>query len=281
MKWRVLFRLAGIVLLLAGLVSAYWWFYTMGPARRTSDGEWVANHSQQEYWREVQKGIHRGVWLHDDGFYVGRFGDKSWAEWIMSHVKPDTRMDCFGGHSGTAMQFITNQDVRRDAEAWLDWWKKNKSKSQEQWISDGFTTCGFAIDVPPKPGQITSLLVLLGRPDSNRTTPLLTPTKYNAFRCLRDSGFDPVKFALSNRAMSPDIERGLLEYAEWLRRWPAALGVGILPFGAKERGQTELPEMLTPAFQSKVYACIFVPTVLGIALVVWSFRRKNKLYVQL
>jgi len=23
------------------------------------------------------------------------YGDKPWAEWIMSHVRPGTRMDCF------------------------------------------------------------------------------------------------------------------------------------------------------------------------------------------
>ena len=48
----------------------------------------------------------RNLELHDYGFAVGQFGDKSWAEWIMNHVRPDTRMDCFGGHKATAMRSL-------------------------------------------------------------------------------------------------------------------------------------------------------------------------------
>ena len=95
-KWRMLSGLLGVLLLLAGSFFAYWWFYKLGPARHTLDPQWVSSHSQQEYWREVQKGIRRGEWLHDDGVNVGMYGDKSWAERIMSHVSPGTSMDCFG-----------------------------------------------------------------------------------------------------------------------------------------------------------------------------------------
>ncbi len=59
-KWRILAGLSGLLLVLAGLHYAYWWFYELGPARHTLDPEWVAGHSQQEFWREVQSGIHRG-----------------------------------------------------------------------------------------------------------------------------------------------------------------------------------------------------------------------------
>ncbi|MGO9806342.1 MAG: hypothetical protein ACLPKH_06440, partial [Rhodomicrobium sp.] len=48
------------------------------------------------------------------------------------HVEPGAFMGCLGGqpcHSATAMQFITNQDAGQNADAWLAWWKKNKSKS--------------------------------------------------------------------------------------------------------------------------------------------------------
>ena len=86
-------RTLSLLLLGLGMFCGYWWFYKLAPARRTLDPEWHASHSQREYWREVQKGIHRGMWLHDDGFAVGMYGDKAWAEWIMAHVKPGEAWD--------------------------------------------------------------------------------------------------------------------------------------------------------------------------------------------
>jgi hypothetical protein len=279
-KWRLLCRLAGVLLLLLGLFSGYWWFYKLGPSRRTLDPQWVFHHSQQEHWREVQKGIHRGMWFHDDGFDVGMYGDKPWAEWIMNHVTPGTRMGCFGEpcHSATAMRFLTNQDVGEDADAWLDWWEKNKSKSQEEWIADGFAERGFKIGVPPTPDQTPRVLTLLGDSDTNESTAIPQHMKYNAFRCLRDSSFDPVGFVLSNRAASADIERGLLEYAKLYRRCPEAIGLGILPFAKQDEGwgYDLLPKMLTPWFQIVAYTLVFAPLVLGSALVVWSFRRRKR-----
>jgi len=233
------------------------------------------------------------MWFHDDGFTVGTYGDESWAEWIMNHVRPGTDMGCFGRnlcHSATAMLLITNQDVGEDADAWLDWWEKNKSKSQEEWISDGFAQRGFKIHVPPTPEQVPILLTLLGSSEtvtrdemrfSAATNPSMAipeHTKYNAFRCLRDSGFDPVGFALSHRTISAEVERGLLVYAKYDRCWPEAIGVGILPFGKKDDGGEgySLPVMLTPEFQITAYALIFAPLALGTALTAWSFRRRKR-----
>src|SRR5688572_32066069 len=88
-------RGVAMLLLVAGLFAGYWWLYKLAPARRTLSPQWRAAHSEWEYWREVQKGIHRGVWNHDDGFAVGRYGDKAWAQWIMTHVAPGEDMSCF------------------------------------------------------------------------------------------------------------------------------------------------------------------------------------------
>jgi hypothetical protein len=104
--------------------------------------------------------------------------------------------------------------------------------------------------------------------------------KHNAFRCLRESGFDPVQYAISHPPLSADIERGLLEYAQRERRWPAANGLGILPFGKTSgewtREPWEVPAMLTPKFQVLAYLLIFAPLLLAAALFAWSFRAKTK-----
>lgn len=229
----------------------------------------------------MQRGIHRGMWMHDDGFAVGKFGDKAWAEWIMSHVRPGTTMGCLGGyplHSATAMQYLTNQDVGEDADAWLAWWKKNKSKSQVEWIADGFAEAGFAIDVPPTPDQTDTILTLLGDPEADESDSIPERLKYNAFRCLRDSGFDPVQFALSNRAISPDVERGLLDYSRRHRRLPEAMGLGVLPFADQDDAWEgySLPPLLQPAVQVTAYALIVAPAAFGAVLILWSFRRRNR-----
>lgn len=271
-KWRILAGLTGLLLLLTGLHYAHWWFYELVPARHTLDPVWVASHSQQEFWREVQTGIHRGVWLHDDGFAVGCYGDKSWAEWIMNHVKPGTGMDCLFGHPDTAMQFITNQDV---GVGNIDWWEKNKSKSQEEWIADGFAQRGVKIDMPPTSEQIPTTLTLLGYSDVNDPASVPKHVRYNAFRCLRDSGFDPVDFALSHRTISGGIERGLVEYAKWYRRYPAVNDLGILMRKNDVNNYGPRAELIMPEFQAKANAWVFIPLALGAALLFWSLRRSK------
>ena len=277
--WRAVCRGIAALLLLAGLFFGYWWFYKLAPTRRTISPEWYSSHSQQEYWREVQKGIYRGMWLHDDGFTVGRYGDKSWAEWIMAHVTRGESMDCFGRlcHSASAMRYITNQDAGDDADGWLDWWVKNKSKSQDEWLADGFCQRGFEIDVPPSPDQTPALLGLLGNSDMNESGGIIEHTKYNAFRCLRDSDFDPVRYAISNGPFSADVERGLLEYTRLERLWPTADGVGILSFGKTDDEYEDyaVPAMLAPKFQFAAYSLVFIPLLLGAGLLAWSFRKRT------
>lgn len=280
--WRGILRVVSALLLCAGAFCGYWWLYKLAPSRRTLDPQWYASHSRQEYWREVQKGIHRDMWFHDDGFTVGMYGDKSWAEWIMARVKPGTGMGCMGRgpcHSASSMRYITNQDVGEEADAWLDWWKDNKSKSQEEWMADGFRQRGFDIDVPPTAEQTPALLALLGSPETDEPSDIPKEMKYNAFRCLRDSGFEPVAFVLSNRPVSAEVERGLLEYAEKQRRWPAACGVGILPFGRNDADWDDyppLPAMLEPRFQITANALVFGLPLLGAALLFCSFRKKRR-----
>lgn len=276
--WRISFRVVGILLVLSGLLAAYWWIFKLAPLRHTLDPQWLSCHSQQEYWREVQSAIHFGMWLHDDGFTVGFYGDKSWADWIMKHVKPHTSMDCMGSpcHSATSMRFISNQDAGGDADAWLGWWEINKSKSQEQWIAEGFERRGLKVDVPPLPEQYPGLLTLLGNSKTNESAEISDELSYNAFRCLRDSGFDPVGFALSNQTVSIEIRRGLQEYAKRERRLPAALGVGILPFGEKDKdvdlSGMALPPIVTTRFQIIACTLIFGLLLLGAGTTAWAFR---------
>jgi len=164
-------RISGSLLLGVGILVAYWWCYKLAPSRRVLDPQWFTSHSQQEFWNEEQKSIHRGIWFHDEAWDVGMYGDKSWAEWIMDHSRGS--MGCLGGrpcHGALAMRYISNQDVGDQADAWHAWWKKNRSKSQEEWIVDGFKWRGFMIDIPPARKQVVILLELLGNMETNKAT---------------------------------------------------------------------------------------------------------------
>ena len=83
---RVLARVVGTLLVVAGVLASYWWFYRLAPSRRTLDPQWYGSHSFQEYWKEVQSGIRRGEWNHDDAWTVGMYGDETWAKRIMANV---------------------------------------------------------------------------------------------------------------------------------------------------------------------------------------------------
>ena len=109
-------------------------------------------------------------------------------------------------HSALSMQYITNQDVGQDADPWLDWWAKNKSKSQLEWIADGFAQCGIKVSVPPTVEQVPTLLAILGNAGTTRADSP-KPLSYNAFRCLRDTGFEPIEFAFSHPKVDNEVKR--------------------------------------------------------------------------
>lgn len=278
--WRGLTRLVAAVLFGAGVFCGYWWLYRFAPLRKTLDPEWVASHAPRSYWREVQKGIHRGMWFHDDGFTVGLYGDKAWAEWIMARVEPGIGMGCIGEgptHSATAMRYITNHDLGEEADVWLVWWRENKSKTQAEWIADGFGKHGFEISLPPAYEQIEILLNILGNPVTNAEYSLPGGIKYNAFRTLRDSGFNPVEYAVEHPSVSQEIKSGLSEYLRMERIFPAGNGIGILSFGSPNddlgwEGRP-LPFLVTTRFQVIANTLVFGLPVLGAALFLLSFRK--------
>lgn len=287
MKWikphgRLLARLAALMLIGLGAYCGYGWYYKLAPVRRTVDPEWVALHSPQGYWREVQKGIHRGMWTHDDGFTVGIYGDKPWAEWIMDWVKPGESMGHLAAgptHAATAMRIITNQDLGQEADDWIAWWRKNRAKSQEQWIEDGFRKRGIEVDVPPTSGQIPVLLTLLGMPETNAESALPYELKYNAFRCLRDTGFEPVSYAIETDHPFGEIKRGLMEYAEMERPQTAQNAIGVLAFGKKsDSGSWDggpLPRITTKKYKITANTVIIGLPLLGLILLLLSFKKVN------
>jgi hypothetical protein len=86
-----------------------------------------------------------------------------------------------------------------------------------------------------------------------------------------------VAYMLSNQTVTAEIESGLMEYAKQERHWPSAIGVGILPFGKSVDDWIDMPlPAMTTIFQVTANALVFGPSLLGVALLICSFRRTRK-----
>ena len=132
------------------------------------------------------------------------------------------------------------------------------------------------MDAPPKPEQWPVLLAILGNTDTNAATKIQGYMRYNAFRFLRDSGFEPVGYALSNSTAAVEIKRGLLQYAKRQRVCPSALGLGLLTFDKRHMDWSNLrPALASTRYQVMACSLIFVPLLLGSGLILHSFRRKK------
>ena len=78
---------------------------------------------------------------------------------------------CNNGHKDVALMAITCADPvdgtgGTTEQAWLDWWGKNKEKSQIEWIRDGLQKHGVSLQLPPTEADREPLLTLLGKEDS-------------------------------------------------------------------------------------------------------------------
>ncbi|HZL88317.1 MAG TPA: hypothetical protein VFB96_08060 [Pirellulaceae bacterium] len=191
----------------------------------------------------------------------------------MARVKPGDNMGCAYSlhHSATAMRYITNQDAGEDADGWLAWWRVNQDKTQIEWIAEGFRQRGLNVGVSPKPAQTEALLIFLAKPSMSGNTE--NYLKYNAFRWLRDSEFEPVEYVLSGSELSEEVKSGLREYAKLAGSFPRASRLGNLALAPGESSSAvefSPPSIVTRRFQTTIGAMIWVPIVLGVVLMCLS-----------
>jgi hypothetical protein len=276
-RWKiVLMRVIGATLVVSGLVAGYYWFYVFAPMRRMYDPAWYVRHSHTAYWEECQSGLNRYGWDHDSGHLVGRFGDKQFFQRIISKVKPDDDIEsCSVGHKHAALSLMTNQDAG-DAAGWLAWWEENKSKSQEDWIRDGFRKFSIDVQSPLTPSNIIALLKITQTTDKKKCD-VPNYVQYNAFRWLRDSDFDPRKFSLKDiPATDGDaVLQGLVHFAQRSGEFPKNDGLGILCLGKPPDTSHVAPQLAMPRFKAIANAIVFVPLCSGLLLLWASFRRRK------
>jgi hypothetical protein len=234
-----------MILLIAGLVLAYFWFYMLAPMRHLADPNWIENHTENARWQEEQKDYERmgsSPDLEFRGDRIGYYGDKKWFLWLEDKATTDKSFRVCGC-TETALALMSNQH----SESWEEWMRTNRGRTQEEWIRDGFAMFGISAHLPPDGSDVEPLLKLIGRPSWNfllggpqgTNTPERIPNyvQYNAFRWLRDSGFSPSTYACSNAtlAASQVMTVALLKYANWHSSFEFAErdNLGVLAFAKK------------------------------------------------
>ncbi len=279
-KKAITFRVVGGLFIACGLACGWFWFHRIGPIRRCWDSAWMELHSPKAIWLETERRIRRTGWQHDDFAMVGRYGDKSWAAWIVEKAEAGEEICACGsiGHKDAALEVITNQDPagdksREKRRQWLQWWERNGEKTQEEWIRDGFAQYGVVLQTPLTTNNIISLLAILG--STNNESALPSRLGYNAMRWLRDSDVNPLTFTLAwlTPTNSETLFRGLIRFASASAFEPKSDGIGVLNLGAPPvpTGETA-GSAFVRRFKPGVIAGIPVLLGAGLSLLIASFR---------
>ncbi|MGN6555286.1 MAG: hypothetical protein ACTHLW_16385, partial [Verrucomicrobiota bacterium] len=117
---------------------------------------------------------------------------------------------------------------------------------------------------------------LLGSAGTNASEKIPPFIRYNAFRWLRDSGFDAIPFALSNVTLqTPEIIRnGLITYAKYERVFSKKDGIGLLEFAPPQSqgGNVDRPKVFSREVQIPVYLLMIFPFLIGVAVISRSFQ---------
>lgn len=234
MKRPILRRIFAVLLMLVGAGGLFTVTWPLPWLVRELDHDWAGQHSEQAQWEATQGRIRFLGWWHDDFGPVGSYGDKAWAEWIMERMVQEGGQgqgECEIGHKDVAMEQITNfsphlddslprKPWKEELPQWLAWWEKNRHKTQQEWMIDGFAAVGVNIHNPPVKEDWPALLKVLGYENPKFAKGKYEPGRrqpgylyQNAVRCLRDSGFNAVKFALEEE-ITPELKAGLLYYSD-------------------------------------------------------------------
>jgi hypothetical protein len=276
-SWKIIMiRVVSAILIVFGLGAGYFWFYHLGPMRRLADPNWYRYRSNAGLWEECQRCMNRFDRIHEAGRFIGQFGGKPWFERVVDNLQPGEEFGCGSGHKETALRMMTNQDAG-DAAAWLVWWEQNKSKSQEDWIRDGFRKYKVDIHTPLTPSNIISLLKITAYTDDDKCG-VPDYVQYNAFRWLRDSDFDPKTFSIKDIPSKDgnEVLHGLVRFAYWSGVIPKRDGLGVFKLGdpVDIEANCPMPQSATLGFKITANAIVFVPLCIGSLLLWLSFRRR-------
>ncbi len=201
--------------------------------------------------------------------------------WLEEQIRNPQFRHC--GCTEYALALMANQHTT----AWDQWTEANRGHSQEEWIRDGFLRYGIKVHLPPERDDTVPLLRLLGRkswdflfsgPEGAETQNAIPSyVHYNAYRWLRDSGFEPLEFASSNPSLAAnsEISQGLLTFAAWRAAYPGRDRLGVLALGPQSAmGANSNLRLLVaePWLVVAVNAFIAIFTIGGGMMFLWGIK---------
>lgn len=239
------------ILSLTATVTIAWWGWVL-PIVRGSVPPWAPYFTNQEFWEAKQAALKRGWWMHDDGQITGMYGDKEWVARIIDKIeRGDGYFGCENGHQDSALETLTNHLIHVQdreptpaelKEEWQVWFRVNAGQTQEEWIRQGFAEAGFKVSLPPNKDDWPTLLRIIGAVAGPRLGVTGAPQplyhgslRYNSYRWLRDSGFDPMTYVLEAdpTSLDGDIRGGLRGYSALDKATSMALPAGRLAFASQ------------------------------------------------
>lgn len=110
---------------------------------------------------------------HDAGIYLKDDGDATSVPYLVTALQwqeetkaGDRGMVCTKAHMLGALRGIVNQNAGRNYPEWKEWWEKNKEKSREEWIHDGFRIANLPVKLPPDHDYCVALIETANGPKS-------------------------------------------------------------------------------------------------------------------
>ena len=286
--------LLGAALIVLGFGLAIMvWAILIPTLRATLPPAMTPSLSPEGRWKDAKRALRWGGWIHDSGFVVGWFGDESWVEGLVESMEDGSGYGCDGGHREAALEMITNRTMPPEADPgqfWSAWWEGHQHLSQEEWIREGFESVGISLRDPPgsESENAMQLLTVLGKVNesfegSGRPEPesylgdfdFPEALRYNAYRWLRDSGFDPVDWLLEEgRALDHNQERGLREFRRVEEEFGAVIP-GRLEFAPADSWGADMPmpKILETGPQVVLSLAVALAMGAGVCLVASGWRR--------
>lgn len=143
---------AASVIVLAICAALFFYTQIWRPNRLLMDPNWLDNVTPAEALAVAHKIIRWGGNDHDAFNIVHEYGGPESIPYLLIGLQrygvTHGGMVCTKSNCLEALRAITNQYAGENFADWQSWWDKNKHKTREQWLRDGFAKLGIPAQGP-------------------------------------------------------------------------------------------------------------------------------------
>jgi hypothetical protein len=274
------------LILLSGFSVLTLWYFALRPRWQIIDADWLDDHTEHHAWVLEREVFHRLPLPPSSLTGSGRIDRYGGKEEFAKIVESKGSYGVIGFCECcvcSALCEISNHNLPSLSD-YKAWYADHSHESQLEWVKQGFIKAGIPVAEAGEAANVATMLDVLGakakgppRPSYFRRSQwkYADYLRYNAFRWLRDTGFEPLDWLRVplSLTLSSTKERGLQEYLQFDRHHPKALNVGRL---SKDYDPSRWPHGFRPAGPGLVG---YVFPLCGLTMVVWatwSLRRRYR-----